>query len=953
MSDDPFGGWGMDLGDPGRAMAIAALGVAYSRWSGDGGTGAPDLQQLLAALQAVVDDAGPDGSEMLRWAMAADQDFLAGIRASDLAQIWWDQAARLRRRVRPEDPKPLRLEVALSPATEPYAALLSALLGASPGGTVGVHLREDGRSTAPRWHWPIRVRLLDDPLSTTFASALQNTLPRGMGLADVLQPDEATRPVELLVLPWQLTESASRVKRADLQAPVACVVVLGGGQDLPWSDLRAAKDDLLATTRAAGVYVTELDPSQAAAWFNELGFNLAHNFQLDVAITSAWNGPNPQLTDQLATRPTSAGVFFATSELLAVSQLSSQVLAIADGFAGLHGNPELDVPAELNIHAGLLTAQEVAQQIRDQASALTYEHESGDGAALAGVGRALDEAQASFAARPNRAGFTHAKPPEPEQPTSAVGADDAGATDQRPPHRAYGLLDCPAEAVVGQPFEVVVGLSAEQARGVAGPLMPLPPLPGPAEEPYEVVVRIAARGFSFGPGESQRHSLRVSADDPYPSVPVTLIPTAVSERTERWITAMYYVGGELVGDAARSLAVVASDGDRTLPAATRSTAGVGELAPTGPRKADLTITILATLTKDTYHWSWESPHAVIIPAADPLEFSASGAEVFLGTVLKEVEATELAGVGRVHDDINGAARFVQKLLPVAVLDAIRAVATVMGGAPSIQLVSEEALIPWELAYLETPLVAGPAGPGMPALPPYLAAQARIGRWVKGYPVPPGTTRPKTAPQAKDVRSVAVVWGDYTGIDGFLDLPHARAEAKRFAKRYGAKHLLPNANTMSDLVNNLVEPAPDLIHFAVHGRWSQTGLESEGIILTDGTALTTLKVNGGTLGSAPFVFLNACQVGAGHVVLGQYSGMAAAFVAAGASCVIAPLWAIDDAVASVVSDTFYREIAAGEPPCEVLRKSRLDFSLDSKSATTMAYQFFGHPDLIVTGLPNGN
>jgi len=281
------------------------------------------------------------------------------------------------------------------------------------------------------------------------------------------------------------------------------------------------------------------------------------------------------------------------------------------------------------------------------------------------------------------------------------------------------------------------------------------------------------------------------------------------------------------------------------------------------------------------------------------------------------------------------------------------VATVMGGAPSIQLVSEEALIPWELAYLETPLVAGPAGPGMPALPPYLAAQARIGRWVKGYPVPPGTTRPKTAPQAKDVRSVAVVWGDYTGIDGFLDLPHARAEAKRFAKRYGAKHLLPNANTMSDLVNNLVEPAPDLIHFAVHGRWSQTGLESEGIILTDGTALTTLKVNGGTLGSAPFVFLNACQVGAGHVVLGQYSGMAAAFVAAGASCVIAPLWAIDDAVASVVSDTFYREIAAGEPPCEVLRKSRLDFSLDSKSATTMAYQFFGHPDLIVTGLPNGN
>jgi hypothetical protein len=119
MSEDPFGGWGMELPAPGRALAIAALGVSHARWSQDGGTGAPDLQQLQAALAAVVDAAGPEGAPMVQWEVAGDLGFLTGVPAAAMAQLWWDQAPRLRRRVRPEDPKPLRLEVALSPATEP------------------------------------------------------------------------------------------------------------------------------------------------------------------------------------------------------------------------------------------------------------------------------------------------------------------------------------------------------------------------------------------------------------------------------------------------------------------------------------------------------------------------------------------------------------------------------------------------------------------------------------------------------------------------------------------------------------------------------------------------------------------------------------------------------------------------------------------------------------------
>lgn len=942
MSEDPFGGWGTELPVPGRAQAIAALGVSHARWSQDGGTGAPDLQQLQAALQAVVDAAGPEGAPMVQWELAGDLGFLTGVPAAAMAQLWWEHAPRLRRRVRPEDPKPLRLEVALSPATEPFAAWLSAQLVGSANWAVGVHLREDRLTSAPRWHWPLRVRCLDDSVSQGLATALRDSWPCAMNLADVLLPGDASRPAELLLLPWSLTESVAHLAAAKLQAPVAGVVVLGGGQDLPWPELRARKDEILGSTGAAGLYITDLDQAQAAAWFNELGFNLDHNYQLDVAITSAWYGGFGPLKGLLDTAPTSAGVLFAAPELLEVSQLANQVTAIADGFAALPGNPILDVPPGLHIPPGRLPAQELAQQIRVQAQAFGYEHESSEATAAAGAGRALDEVEARAASELARAGFTHAMPPS------------------RPPHRAYGLLDCPAEVVVGELVEVEVGLSAEQARGVAGARMLLPPLPGPDEDPYEVVVRIAATGFSFGPGNKSRHSLQVSAATPYPTVKVGLVPNAVTGPTECRISADFYVGGGRVGDAIRAVTVVTTDAERTRPKDERSSAGIGSVGPTGARIADLTITIRRTEKPDVFAWTVESPHPEALPEDAPREYpippdrngNLAGSKDFLAGLLAAIGKKEGEQGGHPFNEVLGAAKRVRDAIPNEVYHAIRAIATKTGQPPSILLYSEEPYMPWELAWLSSPLVPGSPDPGAPPPPPpFLGAQARVGRWVQGVEPSDGPTQPQPAPQEKAVHAVSVVCGDYSGIS-YPDLPHATAEAEEFVKLYGATQINPTGDTMSEFLNNK-PPAPDLIHFAVHGQWSDTGAEDDGIILTDGNVLLRDEVHGATLTAAPLVFLNACQVGAGHAVLGRYSGIAAEFVYAGASCVIAPIWAIDDAVASSVAETFYREIAKGERPCEVLRKSRLDFDLASTSATAMGYQFFGHPDLVVTGLPTGS
>ena len=102
------------------------------------------------------------------------------------------------------------------------------------------------------------------------------------------------------------------------------------------------------------------------------------------------------------------------------------------------------------------------------------------------------------------------------------------------------------------------------------------------------------------------------------------------------------------------------------------------------------------------------------------------------------------------------------------------------------------------------------------------------------------------------------------------------------------------------------------------------------------------------GRGPLVFLNACQVGAAREVLGDYAGMAEAFLHAGASAVIAPLWTIDDGAAKTLALSLLqvrlrhgratRRNPAGEEP----REMRTPYERSPPSLVCLSYQFFGHP-----------
>jgi CHAT domain-containing protein len=193
--------------------------------------------------------------------------------------------------------------------------------------------------------------------------------------------------------------------------------------------------------------------------------------------------------------------------------------------------------------------------------------------------------------------------------------------------------------------------------------------------------------------------------------------------------------------------------------------------------------------------------------------------------------------------------------------------------------------------------------------------------------------------------MAVVSGDYRRA-GWARLPEARKEAKELASEFKATPVDAAEGPVDALLKG--KPRAQVLHFAIHGKFSPESFE-QGMILVDGQ-IEADTVRGTVLHGTPFVFLNACQLGAADQVLGDYAGMAHSFLLSGASAVVAPLWNVRDTLAREISLEFYRtvygsamqgeRISAGE----ALRRVRARFTGRSQNATYLAYQLYGDPNL---------
>ncbi len=515
----------------------------------------------------------------------------------------------------------------------------------------------------------------------------------------------------------------------------------------------------------------------------------------------------------------------------------------------------------------------------------------------------------------------------------------------------WPLLDAPDRVVVGRVFEVTVGVRRDEDRAlISTGRLALPDLP---EVDLELHLAYDPEGFVLAGASA--HTIRITREDPYPTVKVGFVALDAAGLTaERRIDVHYKLAGSLIGFASRRVTVAASEAAvAAAPAPPQpDTAMLSLDALLVEEPPDLIVVIrraddaAGTRLVFTAH----SAVAGITAPADPLTRDlCSRPEDFATSNRLKVRTTK--NQLDLLTWLEGRGRQIDAVIPDGVRDVIRAVVERPAEPSTILLLSEEPHVPWELAVFDPPPATAHGGTSR-----FLGAHAAIGRWL----LTDGTRPEPTPPRSVDVREKAVFTAKYTGVPRWPSLPHAEAEAAELERRYPPAHVVPPL--FRDVLRCLEgAPAADVLHFALHGQFDPQGVD-EGLVLLDqrpdgkvaAQYLQAEHIRSTTLARKPFVFLNACQVGATKDVLADYSGLAAAFLFAGASGVLAPLWNVDDVVASDLAGEFYETAYAEDDPpsaAEIVRRFRarftrqaIDVGTTGATATLVSYQLFGHPRL---------
>ncbi len=541
---------------------------------------------------------------------------------------------------------------------------------------------------------------------------------------------------------------------------------------------------------------------------------------------------------------------------------------------------------------------------------------------------------------------------EPTDPTAGAGTDGATPDAAAASVPAYPRVDVPETVGSGATFDVVVGLSKEAQPGVQGAVMNI------AATRRPLTVQIKAENFTV-PGV--RFELPFDPADVAGStvtIPVTA-PTVQQDWRGR-IEIEYSQDGLLVGTAWRELVVSPQAPANAAP----STSG-GEVAVELDRSVpiDLTVSISRGEADGTFLWTFTTPHPVTLPDEQVItHLDEDTAETF---ALKKVrEMARVDGSDAAELKVNGVAREVAAVMPLwfwKVLAPVWRIAKDAGRLPTLLLVSQESLVPWELATTDSDYIVDRDLVDA-AAPQLLGTQLIIGRWRPAGPeTPSGLRRPSTTPaESITVGGVAVVVGEFGPGSGMRPLKMAVEEGQELTKAYQPSFWVKG--TLSDVASLLKGTYTDrgqpisaqVLHVASHGEVDPDSPINTGLILSDSAVRIDESIVIGsdfTRSAAPLVFLNCCQLATetgGSLVEG---GLAAAFLQAGARAFIAPLWSVDDTIAKQIALSFYLDaFSQGLPVGEVMRRLRARFTTDfpkHDQTTPLAYAYYGHPGLTLT------
>jgi hypothetical protein len=546
---------------------------------------------------------------------------------------------------------------------------------------------------------------------------------------------------------------------------------------------------------------------------------------------------------------------------------------------------------------------------------------------------------------------------------------DEGAPVTEPQaFEASANVSCPSQAAVGEPFDVVVWLDPPPSDGI-------PPVgirvPTDLAE-FDLVVTIAAPGFHSA---RMRDVLHVFRSEPgRERVTFTLTPDEIEgDVISALLRVDFSFGGVPCGTAWHSIVVTSTKpqpepGPAAVGPPTRTTEDKPDTAPPLPvtvvayeRPPDLIITI--SESDDSTQLSWQftcRDAAIAVPdTAVTTRFQQQSARSFAFQQVRRIH--ESIGDSAIDLKVAGVSRTIADQIPPEawqVLSAVWAKATAEDRLPGVLIVSTDAYVPWELASTEDVYVDQALTD--PTVAPILGAQVPISRWnvpnargVRGVLSPP-----QPPPESLDVRTMALVIGDYLVESGQRDLPLAKEEGNELAALYSATRLTATVADIDPLFDGELERdgsriEPDLVHFACHGE-ADANPHFNGIILNQGNVRLNPVYVAGRRRRADFIFLNACQVGQNTELLAESGGFATQFLNTGAGGFVAPLWNVDDQLAKDTAVAFYEATLGPErvTVAEALRRRRALYDPNAAvpQPTHLAYVYYGHPNLILNPHP---
>lgn len=608
-------------------------------------------------------------------------------------------------------------------------------------------------------------------------------------------------------------------------------------------------------------------------------------------------------------------------------------------------------------HAGQEQFGQVQQQIQHQERSPFTQHQN---------------ALPPEVALPEMAG---AEPPSfsiemaPEAMPEARPETAAPSTSPPQPFSAHPRLDAPDTVQPRQAFTVTVGLAEQAQAGVIGGPVVLD-LPANVQT-FELGVQLIVEGFEAPAGQGLQATLQVNRARPGDAtVQFQLVaPGLASDEPTRLssLRVLYLFEGQVCGMALRRIAVVGSQPQAAelQPAHVQGHGQVWtQAAPqasavnvqTGLPPVDLTVVIDqpdADPSQGRFVWRFTSPHTSDLPLQPvPSDLGTGGAE-FGGKVINEVHQATLLDMAELM--VTGLGRTIHDAAPPELWQALRTVHSAMQAAGehralNVLLLTAEPHVPWELALFDD------ADKLIADAPPLLGCQVNLGRWPLDHSELP--------PRAHvDVQHMAAVVGDYAARSGWRKLQQATEEGAQLVQRYQALQLAADAPQIKKLLTARlgdVDPGhgAEAVHFACHGEAMQQHALDAAVILADGMRLSPLVFANAPLGkrSAPFLFMNACQVGKASELLASFSGFAGEAIKGGFRGFLAPLWSVEDQLARDIALGFYEQVfgdgsRAPRAVAEVLREMRARFAdSEPNSLTRLAYVFYGHPGLTLSRMP---